>query len=399
MLVLLNNFRFWLSGVMGSWHNMVALHINSPVCIDGRLLHDGGSGTGVGQYARTLDMALRSAGVRPVFLMGGGRNVQRPKYVKWLAASRPWTRTAVRYETGYWCRDIYREAHVFFSLYKRPLPLRLPGPPGVMHWSYPLPLRVEGWRNIYTVHDVMPLNPNIPSPVDGDRLRSMLTRLSGSGGEFITVSQAARSDILTEMKWDAQKVMMCHQGVDISGDRHGPLPAGLDPRGYLLYVGAVEARKNLIGLLEAYRASKIITPLVISGPDGVGVADIDASIRATPGAIRLGLQTRDTVIRLIANARALILVSLSEGFGVPVAEAMALGTPVLSADGPALAEVGGGATLLVDPFNSAALRDGLMSIGADPGLRDRLVKLGLQRARHFTPQAYAQRLLKLYGMV
>lgn len=126
-------------------------------------------------------------------------------------------------------------------------------------------------------------------------------------------------------------------------------------------------------------------------------AAIDERIRATPGAIRLGLQTRETVIQLIAGARALILVSLAEGFGLPVVEAMALGTPVLSADVPALVEVGGGATLLVDPLDPVKLREGLTAIDGDPLLRDRLAARGRQRARHFALEPYARRLLKLYG--
>ncbi len=374
-------------------------HMNHiPVCIDGRLLDDGGAGTGVGQYARTLSLALQSAAIRPLILADGGVDAHRSKYAKRLAALRPWARTAMPGAGGYHARDIFREAQVFFSLYKRPLPVRLPGRPGIMHWSYPLPLHVRGWRNIYTVHDVMPLDPAIPTPVNGLRLRAMLNSLSASSGEFLTVSQAARMQILTAMGWPQDKVMLCHQGIDIAHGRPEPLPTGLRPDGYLLYVGAVEARKNLIGLLDAYRASGVATPLVISGPDGLDAANIDDCIRATPGAMRLGLQPRDTVLSLISGARALILVSLAEGFGVPVAEAMALGTPVLSADVPALAEVGGGATLLVDPHDIAALRNGLIAIDGDTPLRDRLVMQGLQKARYFALEAYAQRLLKLYEM-
>jgi glycosyltransferase involved in cell wall biosynthesis len=369
-----------------------------PVCIDGRLLDDGGAGTGVGQYARALFLALQSADIPPLVLADGGVDARRSKYAKRLAAVRPWTRAATPGVGGYHARDIFREAQVFFSLYKRPLSVRLPGRPGIMHWSYPLPLHVRGWRNIYTVHDVMPLDPAVPTPVNGRRLLDMLNSLSASGGEFLTVSQAARIQILAAMGWPQDKVMLCHQGIDIAHGRPELLPTGLRPDGYLLYVGAVEARKNLVSLLDAYRASGVTTPLVISGPDGLDAANIDDRIRVTPGAMRLGLQPRDTVLSLISGARALILVSLAEGFGVPVAEAMALGTPVLSADVPALAEVGGGATLLVNPHDIAALRNGLIAIDGDTMLRDRLVIQGLQRARYFALEAYAQRLLKLYGM-
>jgi glycosyltransferase involved in cell wall biosynthesis len=362
------------------------------------MLNDGGGGTGVGQYARTLIAALQVAGIRPLVLEDGGPSRHRSRPAKILRAARPWSRVALANDRGFYVRDVFREAQVFFTMHKRPMSIVVPGRPGIMHWSYPLPLRLEGWRNLYTVHDVMPLDPAIPSPVNGPRLRAMLGALRDAGSAFVTVSETARSQIVAKMGWSADMVTTCHQAADVAGVQLNLPPYNLSRAGYLLYVGAVEARKNLLGLLDAYHVGGITTPLVISGPDGLDAATIDARIRTTPGAIRLGLQPRDRVIQLIAGARALILVSLAEGFGLPVVEAMALGTPVLSADGQALAEVGGGATLLVDPLDKDALRNGLIAIDSDPALRDRLSKLGTKRAQHFALEPYAQRLLKLYGI-
>lgn len=248
------------------------------------------------------------------------------------------------------------------------------------------------------MHDVLPLDPAIPSPVNGPRLRRLLKALRTAGGDFATVSEAARVEILTRMDWPTGSVACCHQAVDVAALDQGKLPDGLQPGAYLLYIGAIEARKNLPRLLDAYRASGITTPLVISGPNGLDAARIDAQIAATPGALRLGLQSRDTVLRLLANARALVFVSLAEGFGLPVAEAMAVGTPVLTSDVAALAEVAGDAALLVDPLDVGALRDGLIAIDRDARLRDRLSARGTRRAQHFGLEPYAQRLLNLYGM-
>ncbi len=362
------------------------------------MLSDGGAGTGVGQFARTVIAALQVAGVRPALLEDGGVAVRRSRFAKLVAAVRPWRRRAAATTDGFAVRDVFREAQVFFDIHRRPMPIALPGPAGIMHWTYPLPLRVEGWRNLYTVHDVLPLDPAIPSPVNGPRLRRLLDALRASGAEFATVSEAARVQIVTRMGWPAESVTCCHQAIDVAGADEGGLPGDLQPGGYLLYVGAVEARKNLHRLLAAYRASGITTPLVISGPDGLDAAGIDDHIAATPGAVRLGLQPRGRVLQLIAGARALAFVSLAEGFGLPVAEAMALGTPVLAADVAALAEVAGGAALLVDPLDLAALRTGLIAIDGDAALRDRLSHLGRQRAQHFALGPYARRLLSLYGM-
>lgn len=372
---------------------------STPICLDGRLLDDGGAGTGVGQYARTTIAALRATGLAPLVL--GRGNAARPgRAVRLLAALAPWSRAVSACPGGFQRRDVFAEAQVFFDIHCRPMSVTVPGPPGIMHWTYPLPLRIQGWRNLYTVHDVLPLDPAIPSPVDGARLRRLLQALRASGGDIVTVSDAARMQIMARMGWSAESIACCHQAVDVDGA--GDLPAELadvlEDGGYLLFVGAVEARKNLHRLLDAYRASGIVTPLVISGPDGLDAAAIDAHIAATPGARRLGLQPRGTVLRLIAGARALVFVSLAEGFGLPVAEAMALGTPVLAANVSALAEVAGGAALLVDPLDPAAIERGLHAIDDDAALRERLSSLGAERACHFALAPYARRLLALYGM-
>lgn len=368
----------------------------SSLCIDGRLLADGGGGTGVSQYARTIRTALQGVGIKIDVLSDGGVAARRSRIAKLFSALRPGSRAAVRADDGFRALDIFREAQVFFDLYRRPLEIDLCEEPGIMHWSYPLPIRVNRWRNLYTVHDVLPLDPAIPSPVDGPRLARMLNALRQTGGEFVTVSEAAKRQIVARLNWVETELRCCHQAADITAYTNGSLPKGLQPGAYLLYAGAVERRKNLLRLIEAYRISGISTPLVISGPDGMGVQEIDAQIAKTPGVIRLGLQPRDVVLRLIAYARGLAFVSLGEGFGLPVVEAMALKTPVLASAIPAIAEVAEGAALLVDPFCISDLRDGLIALNSDASLRERLAAAGTERTKHFSIDAYARRLQSLY---
>ena len=112
---------------------------------------------------------------------------------------------------------------------------------------------------------------------------------------------------------------------------------------------------------------------------------------------RLEHLSRPLLARLIRGARAVLFPSIWEGFGLPVLEAMQLGTPVLTSDRGALAEIAGEAALLVDPYDVAAIAAGIKALDADPVLRDRLAAAGPRAAARFSAEAYAGRLEIMYA--
>ena len=140
-------------------------------------------------------------------------------------------------------------------------------------------------------------------------------------------------------------------------------------------------------------------PLVIAGPDGWGASDIAGLIESTPGVIRLPYLDRHTVRILVSQARALVMPSLAEGFGLPVAEAMALGTAVATSDHGALAETAGGAALAIDPHDIAALAAGLRRLAMDDAFCASLAAAGRRNAERFTPARFAERLTRAYADV
>lgn len=367
-----------------------------PICIDGRML--GKRATGVASYARTMRTSLQLAGVDVAILGDGGEASYRSPPAKLLAAMRPGRRHLALSADGYHARDIFREAHVHFGLYRRLTRLRAPGPPGIMHWTYPVPIRVEGWRNIYTVHDVIPLDTALASPVDPRRLRAVLSRIVASADRLVAVSETARADIVAALGCDAAFVTNCSQAVDVTMvGAPGMLPAPLIKGHFYLYAGAFEAHKNLERLIEAHRSSGVSHPLVLVGPDGPGPAYLAGQVDgATPLLIRLPYQDRPTLLRMIADARALLFPSLAEGFGLPVVEAMALGTPVVTSRGGALEEVAGSAALLVDARDVGSIARAIACLDAQDALRDRLARDGRARALAFGRPAYAARLMRLY---
>jgi glycosyltransferase involved in cell wall biosynthesis len=178
---------------------------------------------------------------------------------------------------------------------------------------------------------------------------------------------------------------------------------------YLLYVGTLHPRKNLVRLVQAYAhflsqaaTGATDTLLVLAGQKGWLYDEIEAEVRrlGLEGRVRLtGYVPGEDLPALLSGALAFVFPSLYEGFGLPVLEAMACGTPVVAADNSSLPEVVGEAGLLVDAGDVEALARGLERLLGDGALRARLVDAGRQQARRFTWEAAAQQLLDVYAAV
>ena len=368
------------------------------ICLDGRSLHLAG-GTGVRTYAGVLAAAVPGAGCLLEVLEEGA---DRGRARRWAAAAfgrvvrAPVVAPGVR-DGG----DGFRVAQVRFDLRRGFLPLGDGDPPDVMHWTYPMPLRFLGVPNVYTVHDLIPLLHPSLTPVSPGRTRRLLAGLRRSGAELVTVSEASRREIVG-LGWPAERVTNTYQAVqpgvpapDLVAGVLGRL--GLVGGGYFLHVGTVERRKNVGRLIDAHGASGVSAPLVLVGPEGWR-----ASEELRPGAriVRVPWVDRETLSALIVGARAVLAPSLAEGFGLAIAEALALGTPVLTSLGGATEEVAGGAALLVDPLEVRAIAGGIAALDADAGLRGRLMSDGRRRALLFSLRAYAGRMEVFYdGLV
>jgi glycosyltransferase involved in cell wall biosynthesis len=170
---------------------------------------------------------------------------------------------------------------------------------------------------------------------------------------------------------------------------------------YLIHVGTLQPRKNLLRLLEAFEqlldrlpAFRSELQLVLVGKRGWLAEPIVARARSMGERVRLlGHVERADLPALISGARVLVMPSLYEGFGFPVLEAMACGTPVVASNASSLPEVAGDAALLVDPHDTEALAEALASLLTDAEVREKLRRLGLQRAQRFTWRAAARQVL------
>lgn len=378
-----------------------------PICIDGRLLDDPRSG--VAHYGDRLVRVLAAHGQAPwrldARLPEGEQSAAHgsdPR--RFLKALRPWARPALAApgsgQAGAWRgrmegADLFREAYLHFKLLGRLMPVRTGAAPGIMHWTYPLPLRMAGWRNIYTIHDLIPLTTPSLSPVKGDRLARLIRAIAASADRIVTVTQAVRREVIAATGCPPELVVACHQAVD-EGLTPTPPPETDAP---FFFCGSIEPRKNLERLVKAYRLSGSRRPLVIAGEDGWRAGEVRAAIGDAPGVAFMPFLDRAALLARMGAARALLFPSLAEGFGLPVAEAMTVGVPVMTSALPALAEVSGDAALLVDPADTGAIAAAIGALDRDDALCARLRQAGLAKAVDYGPRAYYERLERIYADV
>lgn len=301
-----------------------------------------------------------------------------------------------------------------FRRYRHFLPIRMAAPPAIMHWSYPVPIRLAGAINIYTIHDLVPLR--LPhTSLENKRLHDrMLRACVRHGARICTVSEASRQDIVSLLGADPERVVNCYQSIDpvplLDDDAlAGRLRALFDlERGaYFLYFGAIEPKKNVGRLIEAYLASEVATPLVIVGGRSWR-SENELRLLGSPGSQTLSGAARirklDYLPRrmldvLIAGARGVLFPSLYEGFGLPVVEALARGVPVMTSTAGSLPEIAGRAALLVDPYDVSAMANAIRALDGDADLRARLSAAGPPQAARFSDATFGERLSALYQSI
>jgi glycosyltransferase involved in cell wall biosynthesis len=325
----------------------------------------------------------------------------------------PGLRTGAAAATRYWnAPRLYNLAHGAFQVTGRMTRVTA-GRTDIAHWTYPLPVSVPGAANIYTLHDLVPLR--LPYTT-ADRKKSYLAlcrAIARRADHILTVSEHSRKDIIRILGVEEARVTNLYQPTDIAGLLAGVPEAQIarevegllhaQYRGYYLFFGAIEPKKNVARLVEAYLSSGSKKPLVIVGAPGWGSDRDVALLRQLTELDRrrrirwIGYLPRQTLATVIAGARAVLFPSLYEGFGLPVLEAMALGTPVITSTASSLPEVAGEAGLLVDPTDVRALTAAIRSLDGDDSAVAALSQAGLIQAQQFSAVAYRRRLEAFYA--
>jgi alpha-1,3-rhamnosyl/mannosyltransferase len=247
-----------------------------------------------------------------------------------------------------------------------------------------------------TIHDLTCwLMPEMHSPANVAAEKFFAERVWKRAGALIAVSEATRKDALRILKLPPGRVHVIHHGVGEeffqAGEddaRQTALRHGLT-RPYALFVGTIEPRKNVGLLLKAWAALpagiREEFDLILAGPEGWRQQETLARLHASPAGVRyLGYVPERDMPGLFAGAAALVYPSLYEGFGFPVAQAMAAGTPVITSNVSALPEIAQGAASLIDPRSEEELRNALRDVLTSPGRRAQMSNAGRAKAGRFS---------------
>ncbi len=312
-------------------------------------------------------------------------------------------------------RNLFANARRYFSWSGRFIELNFDTAPDILHCTYQLPLRAKRARNVYTIHDLVPLRLPYATLDNKRQTYSLLRKIAAEADHIVTVSEHSKRDIVQLLGVDEARVTNTYEAVEFPRElveRPDDVIAeelrgshGLEMQQYLLFYGALEPKKNVGRLIEAYLLSGASIPLVITGAGGWGnraevkmIEGLRAEGRApgTPRIHHFEFVSFPMLVTLIRGARAVLFPSLYEGFGLPVLEAMLLGTPVVTSRASSLPEIAGDAALYVDPYDVDDIADAIKTITADEGLRTELSRRGRAQAELFSVARYRERVTALY---
>lgn len=281
--------------------------------------------------------------------------------------------------------------------------------PDVFHAQYVLPPFVRT-ETVLAIHDLAHEHfPEFFHPLEARRMKALVPWSAKRASHIMTISEFSADDIARRFDIPREKITVAHlaasrdfhprdkgQSQEYLAGKYGITPP------FILYVGRIQARKNLPRLVEAYarlRKQGLNAKLVLVGKKDWQSQQLLEKINTLglqDSVIFPGFVSFDDLPIFYNAAEVFVFPSFFEGFGLPVVESMASGVPTITSYGSSLEEVAGDGALLVDPRDTASIMDALSKVLGDPALQKDLVARGLKRSKSFTTGNLAKKALAVY---
>ena len=248
-----------------------------------------------------------------------------------------------------------------------------------------------------TIYDMTcRLMPELHTPANIQADESLVKNVISRADGLIAISENSRQDAVRLLGIQAERIQVIYPGV---ADVYFDAKAKPSERAYVLYVGAIEPRKNVDTLLDAWEACSLRRDfdLVLAGASGWASGKTKARLESGPQGVRyLGYVPEDELPGLTAGASAFVYPSLYEGFGLPVAQAMAARVAVITSNTSCLPEIAGQGALLVDPRSAAEIQAALEKLLTSDSLRQQLRSAGRARAERYRWSYSARQSLEFF---
>lgn len=282
--------------------------------------------------------------------------------------------------------------------------------PDVFHAQYVLPPFVKT-RTVLAIHDLAHEHfPEFFHPVEAFRMKTLVRWSAKRASHIMTISEFSAADIARRFNLPRERITVAHMAASpdfhprdkAQSQEHLARKFGITFP-FILYVGRIQARKNLPRLVEAYsrlRHQGLGAKLVMVGKRDWQSEQLLEKIKELgleDCVIFPGFVPFDDLPLFYNAAEVFVFPSFFEGFGLPVVESMASGVPTITSFGSSLEEVAGDGALLIDPSDTGSITDALDKVLGDPGFRRDLAIRGLERSKQFTAGNLAEKALAVYS--
>ncbi len=285
----------------------------------------------------------------------------------------------------------------------------------IFHSQYVLPVMLP-CKSLLTIHDILfESNPEFFPEFHRRLLKYFVPFSAKRANRIISVSEFTKRQVIEYYDIPEEKVTVIYEG---ASDKFAPIKDndlifpklkgyGIEKK-YILFVGRIEPRKNIVSLLKAFdyvkkRGKKDLYLVIVGNQDNIfketELFDKIKEMQLDSDVVFTGEVSEDNLAALYNGAEVLVYPAFAEGFGLPVLEAMSCGTPVITSNTTSLPEIVGEAGILVNPYSWEEIAQNIESVLGDEGLKRELSVKGLQRSRKFRWEETAEKTVEVYRRV